>query len=125
MDAILSLWLAAEMARLSEKEEDTGKQSRDDWRRKQAGLDAKHTYCRILGDDAEDGCLERNLAWWVDESIAEESKSLIGSAPSATNAASVQGPRWYASQARSDEVDSIIGFNGGVHERQLLTEFIA
>jgi hypothetical protein len=135
LDAILSLWLASEAARLVERPKHSDKQEEaprtqgsDDspnWRRKKAGLETRYNYCRILGDDPDDGILQRDLAWWIDESIAEESESFAGSARTTAGIIpgnrrsgmlhhqdSSRGPRWYRSRARDNVKDLIIGFNG-------------
>ncbi|KAH4204597.1 hypothetical protein HBI25_219440 [Parastagonospora nodorum] len=132
VEAILSLWMASietktAAERLSSGNARLGKtygrtSDLHNWRRMKAGVNLRYDYCRILGDDFEDGSLKRDLSWWVDESIADQSDSHrisnkrrdtsvragapripIGSDPTCT--------QWEYSDARR-LADMVIGFNG-------------
>jgi hypothetical protein len=127
IDAILSLWMASIEAQAAEvKSSDKlnarktpGQASRlTNWRRIKAGVDMRYDYCRILGDDFEDGSLKRDLSWWVDELIAEQSDSRLPSNKVAPNhgeeKVNKHKDQWGCSKARVNvkDTDLIIGFNG-------------
>jgi len=128
VDAVLSLWLAsieaqaAEVKKRSDKlnaKKTPGQASRlPDWRRTKAGVDMRYNYCRILGDHFEDGSLKRDLSWWVDELIAEQSDSRLPLTKVAPNHGEEKVKKhkdqWGCSNARlkAKTTDLIIGFNG-------------
>jgi hypothetical protein len=127
VDAILSLWMAsieaqADAQRSSQKVDAKKTPGQTphlpNWRRTKAGVDLRYNYCRILGDDFEDGSLKRDLSWWVDELIAEQSASQLPSGKVGPNhggkKSKEQTYRWDCSNARANAkaTDLIIGFNG-------------
>ncbi|KAH3991902.1 hypothetical protein HBI56_206560 [Parastagonospora nodorum] len=127
VDAILSLWIAsieaqADAQRSTDKvdaKKTPGQTPQlPNWRRTKAGVDLRYNYCRILGDDFEDGSLKRDLSWWVDELIAEQSASQSPTGKVGPNhggkKSKDQTCRWDCSNARANAkaTDLIIGFNG-------------
>ncbi|KAH3958115.1 hypothetical protein HBH92_210860 [Parastagonospora nodorum] len=127
VDAILSLWIAsieaqADAQRSTDKvdaKKTPGQTPQlPNWRRTKAGVDLHYNYCRILGDDFEDGSLKRDLSWWVDELIAEQSASQSPTGKVGPNhggkKSKDQTYRWDCSNARANAkaTDLIIGFNG-------------
>jgi hypothetical protein len=148
IDAILSLWIASIEAQAADarKSSDEGNTNltpgqtykSPNWRRTKAGIDLRYDYCRILGDDFEDGSLKRDLSWWVDELIAEQSDarpqylstaqgfendvSPRAGQPSAAEGSDVLDDGWEISDARTKakENDLIIGFNGRSKDCKLI-----
>jgi hypothetical protein len=140
IDAILSLWTASIEAQAADARKSSDEDNADktpgqnfdlpNWRRMKAGIDLRYNYCRILGDDFEDGVLKRDLSWWVDELIADQSDSHPESnhgAPtnkrdveskaegsSAQRGSELTDNQWKRSNARVNAKagDLIIGFNG-------------
>ncbi|KAK5659028.1 hypothetical protein OQA88_1115 [Cercophora sp. LCS_1] len=103
LEAALSLWMATIESKSSEKSEKSGKSSggsatgpfagvASNWRREQAKAGVAQSFFRILGDDFQDGALRRDLAWWVDELVAEQSKP--------------------QSKSEGNDIDLVIGFSG-------------
>lgn len=86
IEAVLSLWMATIEAKRTEEERISSElktaadvssiRASSNWRCTKAGVDLRHDFCRILGDDFEDGILKRDLAWWVDDLIADQSDAL-------------------------------------------------
>ena len=78
VEAIISLWMANIEAKLQgNKESSERKQqerNQDDWRRTRAQHGLNPKFCRIIGGDSEEGLLRRDLSWWVNELIADQSK---------------------------------------------------
>ncbi|KAK0622796.1 hypothetical protein B0T14DRAFT_494379 [Immersiella caudata] len=126
VEATLSLWMATIEAQLSDEKKDP-KGSSDlrtrDWRRAESGKGMRYRFCRILGDDFKDGVLKRDLSWWVDELLADQSdphdftgqqvekpvdydseyESMLDAQPQAT---------WLRNPSRDGDIKLVIGFNG-------------
>ena len=145
IDAILSLWMAsieaqaaAVRTRKSKRNNMKGNApdantrlsgNKADWRRAKAGIDLRYEYCRILGDDFEDGVLKRDISWWVDEITADQADTRTGlkevplaasqvttvttGGSSLSQKSEVAHP-WYCSSARTKikPPGLVIGFNG-------------
>lgn len=109
IESVLSIWMASADAGIKKEREDheaaikarpfkqtnqMGEDWGEDWRRTTAQLGSKYKFCRILGDDSDERLLKRDISWWVDELIAEESDD-------------------FKSKDEIDKADIIIGFNGG------------
>lgn len=84
LDAVLSLWMSNIQTQADTKNKQASKKSwntgaaagspqSQDWRETKAGIESKYQFCRILGNDSEDGLLKRDIAWWVDELLADQS----------------------------------------------------
>ncbi len=94
-------------------------------RRKLSGTQSSFGFCRILGDLIEgdlekEATLKRDLSWWVDDLIAEQSddcESLNAEAPNPKGATKVN---WRGSKAR-EGCRLIIGFNGHKEQCESLT----
>lgn len=110
IESVLSLWIASIEAKMIENADRAttnagapGKARRGvelaDWRRSQAGIGSKLDYCRVIGDNYEDGVLKRDISWWVGKQIADQAD--IESDDSRTTA-----PRG------GEKVKLAIGFNG-------------
>ncbi|KAK3330422.1 hypothetical protein B0H66DRAFT_527778 [Apodospora peruviana] len=150
VDAALSLWMASiEANALEEQKKSTKNNSTtgsaspksqmpdSNWRRTKAGSGMRYKFCRILGDNFKDGVLKRDLSWWVDELIADQSDLRRGDVETMAMVApddsddssdasgdeidrgserddqnSVSHVRWHPSRARGGCVDFVIGFNG-------------
>ncbi|KAJ4401067.1 hypothetical protein N0V91_008208 [Didymella pomorum] len=143
IDAILSLWMASiesytAATQVSKQRKSKGQivgedtqsnRALPDWRRSKAGVDMRYNYCRILGDDFEDGVLKRDIAWWVDELTAEQSdvrakRKLdrsdevpldgLGTTMPTSHHKSETADTWECSNARAKakSTDLVIGFNG-------------
>ncbi|KAH4338099.1 hypothetical protein HBH98_214870 [Parastagonospora nodorum] len=129
VDAILSLWIASIEAQAADVQKSSDEANANktpgqtshlpNWRRTKAGIDMRYNYCRILGDDFEDGSLKRDLSWWVDELIAEQSDSYSASKKVDPNHEGDKKSkdlhyRWDRSEARGNakSTDLMIGFNG-------------
>ncbi|KAI5861398.1 ankyrin repeat-containing domain protein [Durotheca rogersii] len=120
LEAVMSLWMASinigteaknkkVIEESSAKNTGAGGRGTQDWRRGTAGNELKYKFCRILGNNCKDGLLKRDLSWWVDELLADQSDRY-------TNDDQAQAT------GQQDEVDIIIGFNGkqaAEDERQL------
>jgi len=114
LDAALSLWMASIEARdMNEAASSNPTSAHDaegggnckkifsDWRRSQAGIGLKYDYCRILGDNFDDGVLKRDISWWVDEILADQADMDARDSSRGSSA------------ARYDEdVKLVIGFSG-------------
>ncbi|KAJ3457220.1 hypothetical protein MRS44_014361 [Fusarium solani] len=135
IDAVLSLWMASNEAKTAKDAKDaqqrrgarrglgkgrsaTGlvQDSGDpspDWRRIKVGDDSRRTFGRIIGDNLNDEVLKRDISWWVDSIIAEQSDPAVednNNSGDDSNNAEGHGRLW--SRARSSDVDLVIGFNG-------------
>ncbi len=109
LDAAVSLWMASIEASLSNARKEASSappkdKRRQDWRRAESGKGMIYKFCRILGDDFEDCVLKRDLSWWVDDLLADQSALAV------EKEASTDG--WHRSRARDEDVDLVIGFNG-------------
>ncbi|KAF2995700.1 hypothetical protein E8E13_003650 [Curvularia kusanoi] len=114
IEAILSLWMATiESTTKADKKKAKAKQNQaadasessqgsSNWRYKKSGIDLRYKFCRIIGDAYDDDVLNRDLSWWVDELIADQSDGCYK--------AENEEPSWHHSNARTD-MDLIIGFN--------------
>jgi uncharacterized protein len=82
LDAVISLWMAGIEAGLLHEQKGSrstntmkgfrgNSRKAPDWRRRQAETGMRYIFLRILGDDFEDGVLQRDLSWWSDEQVAE------------------------------------------------------
>ncbi|KAK7432975.1 hypothetical protein QQZ08_000446 [Neonectria magnoliae] len=113
VEAALSLWMASiEATTLQDKASpiegsstNGHKQKHPDWRRAKARTGMRHSFCRILGDDFDNGVLKRDLSWWVDELVADTAANNGNDYKSTTTT------RWHKSHARDRDVGLIIGFN--------------
>ncbi|KAK7420800.1 hypothetical protein QQX98_002604 [Neonectria punicea] len=133
VEAALSLWMASiEATTLQDKKSPTEgsstnsySQKKPDWRRAKAGTGMRHSFCRILGDDFEDGVLKRDLSWWVDELVAHTAANTDNGSESPNNTdsespnsadsdsdGSATTTTWRKNHARESDVDLVIGFNG-------------
>lgn len=142
LEAILSLWMASIETASASKESKpntnntlagTDKSHKfQDWRYDKSGDDPKYEFCRILGDNFEDGTLKRDIAWWVDDLIAEQSDLRIddsnadarsgieipksqtkqATSPIDTVEHSTSRRSWHQSDASKGETRFIIGYNG-------------
>jgi hypothetical protein len=138
IDALISLWMASTEAKATQDQSSspvdktsskaTKLRESPNWRLAQSGKDMKHSFCRIIGDNLEDGILKRDVAWWVDELIADQSDSQVGDEydkrPDGAGlkvrgvsrqlmaGKSIPGPRWQCSRERSEARGLVIGFNG-------------
>jgi hypothetical protein len=84
-------------------------------RRAKVGSTTKYTFCRILGDNFEDGVLERDISWWVDELhlLGDQIDTAGGDyTDDGSESKSNVSVEWTASRARASDVELIIGFNG-------------
>ncbi|KXX75952.1 Ankyrin-1 [Madurella mycetomatis] len=112
IEAVLSLWIASieaeTMSPLGDR--DTASQSgpeargqakrgSTDWRRSKAGIGSRVPYCRIIGENFEDGVLKRDISWWVSDQLAEQAHNTKGE--------SERGPF-----RGGDKVKLVIGFSG-------------
>ncbi|VUC35734.1 unnamed protein product [Clonostachys rosea] len=105
IDSLLSLWMATIVARRSDDTNSTNdlrafpkhsNQAKADWRRIRAGHDLSYSFYRIIGNNLTNSILKRDISWWVDSRVAEQSDS-----------------KWKGhGLARNDDVDFVIGFNG-------------
>ncbi|KAF4460772.1 hypothetical protein FALBO_12442 [Fusarium albosuccineum] len=134
IDAVLSLWMASFEAQRSrdadnakrrkEAQQDVGKskipsnqrqparEPSPDWRRTKAGDDLRYTFGRIIGDNLEDQVLKRDISWWVESLVAEQSdpeRGVTNNSDEDGSNTEDNGRRW--SKARSGDVDLVIGFN--------------
>ncbi|RSL49481.1 hypothetical protein CEP54_012405 [Fusarium duplospermum] len=143
IDAILSLWMASIEAKKVKDEKDAqeSKDSRQglgkgrpatdptshsgvplpDWRRTKVGDDSRCSFGRIIGDNFNDEVLKRDISWWVDSIVAEQSDPAVeddnnsgdeGSDDGSDGGSDSRGNgrRW--SRARNSGINLIIGFNG-------------
>ncbi|KAH7244825.1 hypothetical protein B0J15DRAFT_537647 [Fusarium solani] len=120
IDAVLSLWMASNEAKTAKDAKDAqqrlAQDSGDpspDWRRIKVGDDSRRTFGRIIGDNLNDEVLKRDISWWVDSIIAEQSDPAVednNNSGDDSNNAEGHGRLW--SRARSSDVDLVIGFNG-------------
>ncbi|KAF7540966.1 hypothetical protein G7054_g967 [Neopestalotiopsis clavispora] len=96
VDAILSLWMASIVATTSRDSEDveesrvdssissksaarktaaeTQSGSKPDWRRGKAGDNLTYSFYRIIGDTLQNTVLKRDISWWVDNLVVEQSE---------------------------------------------------
>lgn len=111
LEAILSLWIAsikAEMAaddgaaplfcsvrRTGTAQELPGRRRR----RSKTHIGSRRSYCRIIGEDINDGSLRRNIAWWVSDQLAEQ-------------ACDTRGRDEKGSAHGGDKAKLVIGFSG-------------
>ncbi|KAF5012140.1 hypothetical protein FDECE_1789 [Fusarium decemcellulare] len=131
VDAALSLWMASIEAKKlkytnndkeSRESAQLSDQGRPNWRRNLAGHGMKHSFCRIIGDNLEDEVLKRDISWWVDSLIAEESDPRITDEScsidygKSSDENSIRESQRRPSKARSNKVDLVIGFNGAPHK---------
>lgn len=77
-------------------------QGSSNWRYKKSGINLRYKFCRIIGDAYDDDVLKRDLSWWIDELIADQSDDC--------QEPESEEPSWLHSNARTD-MDLIIGFN--------------
>jgi hypothetical protein len=132
LEAVLSLWMATIEARSKDAGEDEISPGRTrtssasfsgpvDLRRTKG----RYRFCRILGDDlvGVNGILKRDLSWWVDGLIAEQSDDPVEENEACTFS-NTRDPvadgtpntaNWRRSKARKG-ADLIIGFNGSKTE---------
>lgn len=148
LEAILSLWMATIEAQSEATKRNSAGTFRGpsaaapNWRRSKAGTNLHYKFCRILGDDSKNGPLKRDLSWWVDELIADQSDNPVASveswshstessestgddeqSPRSHNENEAHKPPWIANKARDKEAELIIGFNGHqghIKEREFL-----
>jgi hypothetical protein len=115
IEAVLSLWIASMEAEMIKSTEQATHQSgapgkgppQDelaDWRRSKAGIGSKLDYCRIIGDNYEDGVLKRDISWWVGRQIADQAH--VETDDSETDGAATTPARG------GEKVKIVIGFNG-------------
>lgn len=134
LDAVLSLWMATIEAQSEAPRNDclNGQSSKSadpsstasNWRRRKAGINLQYRFCRLLGDDFEEGPLKRDIFWWVDELVADQSddpdtpeKQPLGENMQETLLSSASEYRcpnssWTPSKARKKDIELMIGFNG-------------
>lgn len=143
IDAILSLWMASIEAKTAKDAKDAqqrrdarrglgkGRSATDlvqdsgdpspDWRRIKVGDDLRRSFGRIIGDNLNDEVLKRDISWWVDSIIAEQSdpameddnnRSDVSSDISSDDGSNAEGNGRLWSRARTSDVDLVIGFNG-------------
>jgi hypothetical protein len=125
IEAVLSLWMAT--IETKEDEIHSGKTKNSpapisgslSLRRTKS----RYVFCRILGDHfaEENSTLKRDLSWWVDELIAEQSdnpveedESRTEPNPNTRDSVADETPvasTWHRSKARNG-ADLVIGFNG-------------
>ncbi len=123
IEAMLSIWMANIETRTREKERSTledgeagnrkkGEHVHKDWRHIQTQTGSKYKFCRVLGDDSDEHLLKRDLSWWVDELLADQSDDLVkdGTSTSAT---------------RISEADIVVGFNGRSSEIRYTCPFLS
>ncbi|KAJ4203265.1 hypothetical protein NW767_005380 [Fusarium falciforme] len=134
IDAILSLWMASIEAKMAKDAKDAqrrrdarrglgkGRSATDlaqdsgdpspDWRRIKVGDDSRRTFGRIIGDNLNDEVLKRDISWWVDSIVAEQSDPVVEDDNNSSDGDSdVEGNGRLWSRARSSDVDLVIGFN--------------
>ncbi|UPL02498.1 hypothetical protein LCI18_013432 [Fusarium solani-melongenae] len=143
IDAAISLWMASIEAKKAKDAKDA-KQRRDarqglgkggpgtdvvqhssdtlpDWRRIKVGDDLRCSFGRIIGDNFSDEVLKRDISWWVDSIIAEQSDPAMedddnssddSNDDSNDNGSNAEGNGRIWSRARTGDVDLVIGFNG-------------
>lgn len=145
IEAVLSLWMATIEAKRTEEERLSSElktaadvssiRAPSNWRRTKAGVDLRHDLCRLLGDNFEDGILKRDLAWWVDDLIADQSDALSpdkgesqkpgqqGDSKLAPRKKDkrpaeivVNKPSWQRSVARTEAKGLVVGFNGSTED---------
>ncbi|RSL78383.1 hypothetical protein CEP51_008242 [Fusarium floridanum] len=143
IDAILSLWMASIEAKKAKDAKDAqerrdsqwglgkGRSLTDltphsgdplpDWRRTKVGDDSRCTFGRIIGDNLKDEVLKRDISWWVDSIVAEQSDPAVeddnnssdeGNDEGSDDGRDAEGNRRLWSRARSSDVELVIGFNG-------------
>jgi len=78
LEAVLSLWISGIEAEVADKSEPTLKYNSgsevSDWRRSKLGVRSKLEFCRIIGENFEDGILKRDISWWVGGATEEANK---------------------------------------------------
>ncbi|KAM6516371.1 hypothetical protein FALCPG4_014555 [Fusarium falciforme] len=135
IDAVLSLWMASIEAKKA-KDAKNAQQRRDapqglgkgrsatdvarhssdtlpDWRRTKVGDDLRCSFGRIIGDNLSDEVLKRDISWWVDSIIAEQSDPAVeDDNNSGDDSDDAEGNGRFWSRARTSDVDLVIGFNG-------------
>lgn len=127
IEAIISLWMASIEAEAADerKNSDEGNANKTsgheseayDWRRTKLGGDLRYAFCRILGDDFNDGTLKRDLSWWVSETIfgGDEDKELSkkGGIEDTIKEDGISQPAGSGNiRKEAKAVDLVIGFNG-------------
>ncbi|RSM02892.1 hypothetical protein CEP52_007768 [Fusarium oligoseptatum] len=132
IDAVLSLWMASIEARKAKDAKDAqqhrdarrglgkGRHSDDlspDWRRTKVGDDSRCSFGRIIGDNLDDEVLKRDISWWVDSIVAEQSDPVVednnnSSDEGTDDGRDAEGNGRVWSRARSSDVELVIGFNG-------------
>jgi hypothetical protein len=121
IEAVISLWMANIVddkikARARLKGASVGSRKTTGRRRAKVGSATKYTFCRILGDNFEDGVLERDISWWVDELhlLGDQIDTVSGDYKDDGNGKKKfnTGVDWTASRARASDVELVIGFNG-------------
>jgi hypothetical protein len=113
IESALSLWMSnIESEKKRHLEEvtvsDKKKRVKTDWRRLKAGIGSKDEYCRILGDNFEDGVLKRDISWWVSEEVAGRSD------PRDESGEPMPSPR------ETEGLKLVIGFNGPCSEGEIV-----
>ncbi|KAF4884743.1 Ankyrin-3 [Colletotrichum fructicola] len=96
IDATLSLWMASIETDTRKPVSPYSDDASSDWRRAKAGDDLTYSFERIIGSNLKDGMLKRDISWWVDSLLAEQSD-----AQAEDNTPSDR-----------DDVKIVIGFNG-------------
>ncbi|RSM18642.1 hypothetical protein CDV31_002571 [Fusarium ambrosium] len=140
IDVVLSLWMASIEAKKAKDAKDA-QQHRDarrglgngmysgdslpDWRRTKVEDDSRSSFGRIIGDNLDDEVLKRDISWWVDSIVAEQSDPAVeddnnssdegsdeGNDEGSDDGRDAEGNRRLWSRARSSDVELVIGFNG-------------
>ncbi|KAI8655590.1 Protein SSH4 [Fusarium keratoplasticum] len=139
IDAAISLWMASIEAKKA-KDAKNAQQRRDarqglgngrsatdvarhsgdtlpEWRRTKVGDDLRRSFGRIIGDNLNDEVLKRDISWWVDSIIAEQSDPAVEDENNSIdegneNSSDAEGNGRLWSRARGSGVDLVIGFNG-------------
>ncbi|RTE82800.1 hypothetical protein BHE90_002705 [Fusarium euwallaceae] len=132
IDAVLSLWMASIEARKAKDAKDA-QQHRDarrglgnsrhsddlspDWMRTKVGDDSRCSFGRIIGDNFNNEILKRDISWWVDSIVAEQSDPAVEDNNNSSDEGSddgrdAEGNGRVWSRARSSDVELVIGFNG-------------
>lgn len=95
--------------------------SSPNWRRTKVGDDLRRSFGRIIGDNFNDEVLKRDISWWVDSIIAEQSDPVAeddnnssdgDSDDGSDDGSDAEGNGRLWSRARTSDVDLVIGFNG-------------
>ncbi|EXF73778.1 hypothetical protein CFIO01_07406 [Colletotrichum fioriniae PJ7] len=134
IEATLSLWMASIEAKRFGDRSPASSDPPLDWRRTKAGDDLRYSFGRIIGDNLNDDVLKRDVSWWVDSLVAEQSDiTTDGGRRGYDNSDDEESgdeesedvesndgkislesdePTRKKSKARGENVDIVIGFNG-------------